>query len=142
MKFRNILAISLLSVICTKAAAAKDYAGTYDVCEPWTTFNNVQTSRLFELEVTGWGNLEFRTYFYKGNQECLGEIQESAVVTDLLTIDSVDGLMITAFSPSRKLYYRAMFGKENALLQIGERLPLEVDLDHLPFGLKRKSKNE
>jgi hypothetical protein len=67
----------------------------------------------------------------------LGEAKDITRVTDLLTIRKLDGLMITAISASNNRYYEALFGNDEVLLSIGNKLPIEVDLDPLPIGLKR-----
>jgi hypothetical protein len=116
--------------------------GVYAVCEPWTTINGVQTSNLFELELKEMGVLEFRTSFFSGNQECVGQAMEVRRVWDLLTVENLNGRIITAISASSKLYYRALFGRESVLLLIGEKLPSEIDIEHLPLALERVKKRE
>lgn len=132
MKRLMMIAALLITPLVTEAREPVSHAGIYRDCVQWTTYNDVETSKQFELELKEDDSISLIISFYRGTAECAGENKE--ILAEYRNFAVLDDLgrgysarIMTVHEVEKNIYFKLMFTGDSVSAHSSDSLPVKFD---------------
>jgi hypothetical protein len=132
MKRLMMIAVLFAIPLICEAREPISNVGVYRDCVQWTTYNGMETSKQFELEVKEDDSISLVISFYRGsatcdseNKEILVEYRNFKILKDIGR--GYSARMMTVQDVEKNEYFQLMFSADNVMAFSSDSLPVKYD---------------
>lgn len=132
MKKLMMIAALLIVPLVSEAREPVSHTGVYRECVQWTTYNGMETSKQFELELKDDDSISLVISFYRGTAECVGENKE--IIVEYRNFAILDDLgrgyparIMTVHEVEKDIYFKLLFTGDSVSAHSSDSLPVKYD---------------
>lgn len=130
-KLMMIVALLIVPLI-GEAREPVSHTGSYRDCVRWTTYNGMETSKQFELELREDDSISLVISFYRGTAECAGDNKE--ILVEYRNFEILDDLgrdyparIMTIHEVEKGIYFKLLLTGDSVSVHSSDSLPVKYD---------------